>query len=195
MVVKWCLAGTQGQRSCPPHHYTTSCSLKHWYEAGWIHVFIYFIFNSHPTIRKWHSPEKATCFLFLWAKFLWACANCNLSFLFLADRHGHSVAFCCCCRPSASRFNVLFIHSEMLEAVWPHSSDLWHLPENCSLDVFSFSHYSLWISEMFLWSAVSEIHQPDTNKPASFRVSSAWTAYILMLTSSWTGVLSEQFSV
>lgn len=71
MVVKWCLAGTEGQRPCPPHHYTTSC------------IFV--------------------------AKFLWACANCNLSFLLLADRHGRSVAFCRCCRPSASRFNVLFI--------------------------------------------------------------------------------------
>lgn len=155
MVVKWCLAGTEGQRSCPPHHYTTSC------------IFV--------------------------AKFLWACANCNLSFLLLADRHGHSVAFCRCCRPSASRFNVLFIQRcSKQSGRTPLASTRHCLPETCSLDVFSFSHYSLWISEMFLWSAVSEIHQPDTNKPASFRVSSVWTGYILMLTSSWTGVLSEQ---
>ncbi len=37
-------------RKYPPHHYTTTTSLNRWDKAGWIHAFMFFTPNYHPTI-------------------------------------------------------------------------------------------------------------------------------------------------
>ncbi len=59
--------------------------------------------------RNWDSSDQVTFFQSSIVRYWWVHANCNLSFLFLADRSGtYCVVFCCL---SASRFVV---HSEML---------------------------------------------------------------------------------
>ncbi len=74
------------------HHYTTTSSLNRWDKAGWIHAFMFFTPNSNPTI--WMSEQKSrlirpgNVFQSSIVQFWWACVNCRLRFLFLADRSG-----------------------------------------------------------------------------------------------------------
>jgi len=79
-------------RKYPPHHYTTTISLNRWYKAGWIHAFMLFtLILTLPSAccsRNRDSSDQATFFQSSIVQFWWACANCSLSFLFLADRSG-----------------------------------------------------------------------------------------------------------
>ncbi len=46
--------------------------------------------------RNRDSSDQATFFQSSIVKFWWACVNCSLRFLFLADRSGTGVVFYCC---------------------------------------------------------------------------------------------------
>ncbi len=90
-------------------------------------------------------------------QFWWACANCSLRFLFLADRSGTQWVFCCC-SPSASGFNVLCVQrwysaylgcnewlfelllplTSLTILLWPLKSTRYFHPHKCSLDIFYF---------------------------------------------------------
>ncbi len=86
------LRGPKCAKKYPPHHYITSSSLNRWDKAGWIHAFVFFMTNADPTI--WMSQQKSrlirpgNAFQYSIVQFWWACVNCILSFLFLADRSG-----------------------------------------------------------------------------------------------------------
>ncbi len=109
---------------------------------------MFFIPNSDPTSEcrriNRDSSDQAMFFQSNTVHFWWTCANCILRFLFLADRSGTGVVFCCW-SPSASGFNVLCVQRwcsaypgcnvwlfELLllfyhlYPVCPFSSDLWH---------------------------------------------------------------------
>ncbi len=166
--------GTKGPKVCqeniPTHHYTTT-SLNRWDKPGWIHAFMFFMPNSDPTI--WMSPQKsrliqdlATFFQSSIVQFWWACVNCILRFLFLADRSG---TWCdllllkpICFRvrrvvrsddgilPYLGCNECLFEYCAFLSSLsslpillWPFTSRYFR-PHNCrSLDIFSFSDHSL----------------------------------------------------
>lgn len=52
-------------RNYPPRQHTTS-SLKCWFKGGWIHVFMLFMPNTHPTIQKsQHQRQIWSLFFFL----------------------------------------------------------------------------------------------------------------------------------
>ncbi len=83
------LRGPKCAKKISPTHYTTTTSLNHWDKAGWIHAFMFFKPNSEPPPQKNRdSSEQATFFQSSIVQFWWACANCSLHFLFLADRSG-----------------------------------------------------------------------------------------------------------
>ncbi len=56
--------------------------------------------------RNRDSSDQATCFQSSIVQFCWAFVNCILRVLFLSDRSGTGVVFCCW-SPSASGFDVL----------------------------------------------------------------------------------------
>ncbi len=58
--------------------------------------------------RNRDSSDQATFFQSSIVRFWWVCVNCILCFLFLADRSGTGVVFCCW-SSSASGFNVLCV--------------------------------------------------------------------------------------
>ncbi len=145
-----------------------SCLKNSWDDlnkAGWICAFMLFTPNSDPTSkclnRNRDASDLVTFFQSSVVQFRWACVNCSLSFLFLADRSGTGVVFCCC-SPSASKFYVLSIQRcssaylgcnewlfELLlpfyhlKPVWPFSSDLWHQ------GIFTHRTAAHWIFSLF----------------------------------------------
>ncbi len=95
VAFKRCSIGIKGPKAYQentPHHYTTTTSLNRWEKAGWIHAFMLFMPNSDSTSecrsRNQDSSDQATFFQSSIVQFRWACANCSLCFLFLADRSG-----------------------------------------------------------------------------------------------------------
>ncbi len=114
--------------------------------------------------RNRDSSDQATFLQSSIVQFCWACVNCSLRFLFLADRSGTGVVFCCW-SPSASGFDVLCVQSCILHTLVvmsgylsycclsiicnqsahsPLTSTRHFHPHNCrSLDIFSFSDHSL----------------------------------------------------
>ncbi len=68
--------------------------------------------NSDPTSeccsRNQDSSDQATFFQSSVVQFWWSCVNCILRVLFLSDRSGTGVVFCCW-SPSASGFDVLCV--------------------------------------------------------------------------------------
>lgn len=65
---------------------STSTDLNCPYQAGRIHTFMLFAPNSDPTIWNWGLPDQRHFFQSSIVRFWWACVNCVLTFLFLADR-------------------------------------------------------------------------------------------------------------
>ncbi len=68
--------------------------------------------------RNRDSSDQAMFFYSSFVQFWWACVNCSLRFLFLADRSGTR----CgpqfrCCRPSASGFDVLCVQRCILHTL------------------------------------------------------------------------------
>ncbi len=116
--------------------------------------------------RNRDSSDQATFFQSSIIQFWCACVNCILRFLFLDDRNGTGVVFCCC-SPSASGFDVMccvfrdgILHTLVVTSGYlsycslsiisnqsAHSplTSTRHLhPHNYrSLDIFSFSDHSL----------------------------------------------------
>ncbi len=169
MVFKQCSIGTKAPKVCQENiHYTTpTTSLNRWDKAEWIHAFMFFMPNSDPTSecrsRNRDSSDQATFLQSSIVQFWWACVNCSLRFLLLADRSGTGVVFCCW-SPSASGFDVLCVqrwYSALVvtsgylsycclsiisnqSAHSPLTSTRHFHPHNCrSLDIFSFSDNSL----------------------------------------------------
>ncbi len=115
MVFKWCLIGTKGVKVCqkypphitpPPPAWTVetrqdgsmlSCSLRQ-----------ILTLPSECRSRNQDSSDQATFFQSSIVQFWWVCVNCILRFLFLSNRSGTGVVFCCC-SPSASGFDVLCV--------------------------------------------------------------------------------------
>ncbi len=155
MAFKRCSIGTKGPKVCietRQDRSMLSCSLRQ----------ILTLLSEYHS-RNRDSSDQATFFQSSIVQFWWACANCSLRFLFLADMRAPGVVFCCY-SPSASGFDVLCIQkwysanlvviwvnvaflsslTSLLILLWPLSSKRHFCPHNCrSLDIFSFLDHSL----------------------------------------------------
>ncbi len=162
MVFKRCSIGTKGPKVCQEstphtlHPHNQPEPLRQWFSCSLLP-------NSDPTF--WMSQQKSRLVMFLQSstvQFWWSGVKCVLRVLFLSDRSGTGVVFCCW-SPSASGFDVLGVQRCILQTLvgylsycclsiisnqsillWPLTSTRHFHPHNChSLDIFSFSDHSL----------------------------------------------------
>ncbi len=115
MAFKRCSIGTKcAKKVCQenfPHTITPPPS-EPLRQGRMIHAFMFFTPNSDPTpecsSKNRDSSDQATFLQSSFVQFWWVCVNCILRVLFLSDRSGTGVVFCCW-SPSASGFDVLCV--------------------------------------------------------------------------------------
>ncbi len=103
------LRGPKCAKKISPTHYTTTTSSLNQDGSMLSCSFCQILtLPSECRSRNRDSSDQATFSRSSMVQFWWACANCSLRFLFLADRSSTQCDFCCC-SPSASGFDVLCI--------------------------------------------------------------------------------------
>ncbi len=116
LAFKWCSIGTKRPKVCQeniPHTITPpppAWTVETRQDGSMLSCSLLQILTllSECCSRNRDSSDQATFFQSSIVQFYWACVNCCLRFLFLADRTSTGVIFCCC-SPSASGFDVLCV--------------------------------------------------------------------------------------
>ncbi len=145
MMLGWYEAAKRVPINYPTHHYTTTSSSCLILE-GWIHAFMLFTPNFGP-IPSECCRQTFSNLLLYFGDSVWTVASAVAP----------GVVFCCC-SPSASRFEVLWIqrcssaHLGFLSSylsyscfsIWPFSSDIWHHQV-----IFTHTTAAHWIFSLF----------------------------------------------
>ncbi len=116
LAFKWCSIGTKRPKVCQeniPHTFTPpppAWTVETRQDGSMLSCSLLQILTllSECCSRNRDSSDQATFFQSSIVQFYWACVNCCLRFLFLADRTSTGVVFCCW-SPSASGFDVFCV--------------------------------------------------------------------------------------